>query len=246
VKILQELSLRSRSMVFVLALVSVAAIGWIFSRYAHSPGSGSGSGDRADAAAHVAVVKEPVSVVTRTFDPANPPSEMPPLSPGEIAVCDANYVSNVSVGGEGRQTDATHEIVSVTQVKANLRLVVTIWLPEGASQHVAEHEDGHRQIAEALYANADKLVTQIAAAYIGKKDLISGGDLNGQFTQLLQQEGAAITDEFNKQLNPEPVQLSYDAITDHSRNDVAASDAVAQVLKDAAQASATPATPGGN
>lgn len=241
---LQELPLRPRAIAFLLALVSVAAIAWIFSHYAHPSGSGSAGGS--DAASHVTVVKEPVAVTTRTFDPANPPSDMPPLSPGEIAVCDANYVSNVSVGGEGRQTDSTHEIVAITQAKANLRLVVTIWLPEGASQHVAEHEDGHRQIAEALYQNADKLVTQIAAAYIGKKDLVAGADLNSQFTQLLQQEGAAITDEFNKQLNPEPVQLRYDAITDHSRNDVAASDAVAQVLKDASLASATPATPGGN
>ena len=163
---------------------------------------------------------------------------MPPLSPGEIAVCDANYVSNVSVAGQGRQTDATHEIVSITAVKANLRLVVTIWLPEGASQHVAEHENGHRQIAEALYQNADKLVTQIATAYIGRQDLVSGADLNSEFTKLLQQEGAAITDEYNKQLNPEPIQLRYDSITDHSRNDVSASYAVAQVLKDSNPASA--------
>lgn len=236
--------MRARAWFFLVSLASVAVIAWIFSHYAHP--SGSASSDGSGAVSHVTVVKELVAVTTRTFDPANPPSDMPPLSPGEIAVCDANYVSNVSVGGEGRQTDSTHEIVSITQVKANLRLVVTIWLPEGASQHVAEHEDGHRQIAEALYQNADKLVTQIAATYIGKKDLVSGTDLNSQFTQLLQQEGAAITDEFNKQLNPEPVQLRYDAITDHSRNDVAAADAVAQVLKDASLASATPVTPAGN
>jgi hypothetical protein len=221
--------LRPRAIAFFVAMVSAGVVAWIFSHYAHP--SGSGSPGRSDAASHVTVVKEPVAVTTRTFDPANPPSDMPPLSPGEIAVCDANYVSAVSVSGEGRQTDSADEIVAITQVKTNLRLVVTIWLPEGASQHVVEHEDGHRQIAEALYQNADKLVTQIAAAHIGKNDLVSGADLNSQFTQLLQREGAAITREFNKQLNPEPVQLGYDAITDHSRNDVAASDAVAQVLK---------------
>jgi hypothetical protein len=229
--------LSSRRIALLLALLCIVALVWFARDRAMQ--SGQPSRSPSDAASHVTVIKEPLAVTTRTFDPANPPPDMPPLSPGEIAVCDANYVSNVSVAGQGRQTDATHEIVSITEVRANLRLVVTIWLPEGASQHVAEHEDGHRQIAEALYQSADKLVTQIAASYIGKQDLISGSDLNGEFTKLLQQEGAAITDEYNKQLNPEPIQVRYDAITDHSRNDVAAADAVAQVLKDTNLASAT-------
>lgn len=40
-----------------------------------------------------------------------------------------------------------------------------------------------------------------------------------------------ITDEYRKQLNPEPAQLLYDSITDHSRNEVAVKDAVAHVIK---------------
>jgi len=62
----------------------------------------------------------------------------------------------------------------------------------------------------------------------------------------LQQMGNEITDEYNKELNPEPTQLHYDAITDHSRNQVAAQDAVAQVLKDVTVASAQPAANPGN
>lgn len=229
--------MRSRAIFFLLSLVAIAGIAWIFSHYAGS--SHSGSGAQSDAASHVTVMKQPVAFTTRTFDPANLPSDMPPLSEGEIAVCDASYISNVSVAGEGKQTDSTHEIVTITAVKATLQLVVTIWLPAGAAPHVAEHEDGHRRIAEALYQNADKLVAQIAASYIGKKDSIGGADLNAGFTQLLQQESQLITDDYNKQLNPEPFQLRYDALTDHARNDVSAADAVSQVLKDLTVAAST-------
>jgi hypothetical protein len=42
---------------------------------------------------------------------------------------------------------------------------------------------------------------------------------------------AEITDEYNKELNPGPTQLLYDAITDHGRNKVVVSDAVAHALK---------------
>jgi hypothetical protein len=52
--------------------------------------------------------------------------------------------------------------------------------------------------------------------------------------------GAEITDEYNKELNPDPTQLRYDEITDHSRNEVDSKDAVAQALKDAAPASTRP------
>jgi hypothetical protein len=47
-------------------------------------------------------------------------------------------------------------------------------------------------------------------------------------------------------LNPDPTQLRYDAITDHSRNEIAATDAVAQVLKEMTLTSTPPAASPGN
>jgi hypothetical protein len=40
-----------------------------------------------------------------------------------------------------------------------------------------------------------------------------------------------ITEEYGKQLNPNPTQLLYDSITDHSRNEVVVQDAVDHALK---------------
>lgn len=170
---------------------------------------------------------------------------MPPLKEGEIALCEASYISNVNVAGRGKQTDSTHEIVDVGHIKITLQLIVTIWLPQEASQHVVEHEEGHRQIAEYFYKDADKLVAQIAAQHVNQHDLVSGADLNAEFNKFLQAQGAAISDEFNQRLNPDPTQNLYDSITDHARNTISTADAIAQALKDPSLATtALPASSG--
>lgn len=176
------------------------------------------------------IEKQPVTFADRTFDPARPPADMPPLAFGEGAVCDSNFLSHASVGGEAQETDATHATVTITQIKVTLQLNITIWAPAGTTQHVIEHEHGHRQISEHYYQTADKLAERIAATYMGKQVVISGANLRAELSKLLQQTGADITDEYNKELNPDPAQLRYDAITDHSRNEVAAKDAVAQAI----------------
>jgi hypothetical protein len=176
------------------------------------------------------IEKQPATFADRTFDPARPPADMPPLALGEEAQCDSNFLSNASVGGQAQETDATHATVTLTQIKVTLQLNITIWAPTGATQHVIEHEQGHRQISEHYYQTADKLAERIAATYLGKQIVISGADLRAELSKLLQQMGADITDEYNQELNPEPAQLRYDAITDHGRNEVAAKDAVAQAI----------------
>jgi hypothetical protein len=123
-------------------------------------------------------------------------------------------------------------MVTVTGLKVTLQLTINIWLPLGAAEHVIEHEQGHRQIAEHYYETADKVAAQIAAAYLGKQLSVSGGDLNFEINKLLQQMCAEITSEYSEKLNPDLAQNRYDDITDHSRNDVSAAEAVAEVLKD--------------
>jgi YD repeat-containing protein len=177
------------------------------------------------------IVKQPVAVATHTFDPASPPAEMPPLSAGENAECDSNFLSNASVRGETRRNDATHATLTVTGVKVTLQLNINIWVPAGASQHLIEHEQGHRQISEYYYDTADKLAERIAAAYLGRRIDISGADLNVESGKMLQQLATEINDEYNKELNPQPTQLLYDTITDHGRNEVIVKDAVEHALK---------------
>jgi len=187
------------------------------------------------------ISKQPIVVASRTFDPAAPPADMPPLAAGENAECDSDFEANASVGGETRLSDATHGTVTVTQINVTLQLNITIWLPAGVTQHVVEHEEGHREISESYYQNADKHAERIAATYMGKQVDITGTDLNAESNKVLQKMATEITQEYNKELNPEPAQLLYDTITDHSRNEVV-KDAVAHALKNVPVESRQPAT----
>jgi len=88
---------------------------------------------------------------------------------------------------ESRQTDATHATVTITQIKMTLQLNINIWVPTGVSQQVIEHEEGHRQVSEYYYQNADKLAERIAATYMGKQVEITGADLGAESRKMLQQ-----------------------------------------------------------
>lgn len=190
--------------------------------------------------------KQPIAFSERTFDPATPPTDMPPLASGETAECDSDFLSNASVRGESRQTDATHATLTITQIKMTLQLNINIWVPTGATQHLIEHEEGHRQVSEYYYQTAGKVAERIAAAYMGKQVEISGTDLNAESNKMLQQMAAEITDEYKKELNPGPTQLLYDDITDHGRNEVIVKDAIAHALKNIAIESPQPPTNPGN
>ena len=120
----------------------------------------------------------------------------------------------------------------MTGVKVTLELKINIWVPEGATQQVIEHEEGHQQISEHYYRDADKVAQQVAAEHIGETVSVSGSDLEAEINGALQKVGAEITAEYNRRLNPNAAQQRYDDITDHSRYDISASDAVARVLKE--------------
>jgi hypothetical protein len=190
--------------------------------------------------------KQPVAFTTRTFDPASPPPDMPPLATGEEAECDSNFLSDVSVGGQTQKNDATHAFVTITQIKVSLRLHVTIWTPNNVSPHVIEHEEGHRQIAEHYYQTAGELARRIASEYTGEKVEVTGTDLSAESSKLLQRVATEITNKYNSGLNPEPTQLLYDSITDHGRNEVVVKDAVASAIKNVVLESPLPPPIPGN
>jgi hypothetical protein len=219
--------LPSRRTIMLCVLLGVLIVGWVAWREVSSR-------RRAAETSVPTIIKQPVAFVNRTFDPAAPPADLPPLTTGESAECDSNFLSNADVGGETRQTDATHATLTVTKITVTLQLNITIWVPTGVSQHVIDHEDGHRQVSEYYYQSADKLAERIAATYMGKQVEISGTDLNAESSKMLQQMATEITDEYYKELNPGPTQLLYDSITDHGRNEVVVKDAVAAAIKNVA------------
>jgi hypothetical protein len=237
--------LSSRSLLLLCGLLGALGVGWLAWSVWHTPPDSSSRRQIGEAGVPM-INKQPIAFAQRTFDPAAPPADMPPLSPGENAECDSDFVSNASVRGETRRTDGTHATVSVTQIKVTLGLHINIWVPTGVSQQVIEHEEGHRQISEYYYQTAEKLAERIAAKYMGRRMEISGMDLGSESNKVLQQVAADITGEYNKELNPGPTQLLFDTITDHGRNEVAVKDAVDHAIKNVAIESPQPTANPGN
>lgn len=182
----------------------------------------------------VQITRLPAGYQFHKFDPAAPPPAMPPLHPGEAAVCDADFIARSSVGGQPRRTDSTHAMLTVTKVMMTLQLQTNVWVPIDAPQTIVDHEEGHRAIAEYYYGTADKLAERIAAGYIGKRVEVTGDDLDSASSQKLLEIATEITNEYTKEINSSPTQLLYDNITDHSRNGVVAKDAVDHAIKNAA------------
>ena len=217
--------MRSRRFIVLCIFLGIVIFAWLIWRNSLS---------RRQQSAHPAVIidKQPVAFTNHSFDPNSPPADMPSLAYGEEAVCDSNFSSNTSVGGESQKTDATHATVTITKVKMTLQLSINIWVPTGVTQHVGEHEDGHRQISEYYYQMADKLAERIAATYLGKQIDINGtDDLDAQFEKVLHQTATDITNEYDKELGLAATQQYYDVITDHGRNESDAKEAVAAAIE---------------
>lgn len=182
--------------------------------------------------AQVTITKVPVNVSTQTFDPRRPPRNMPPLTPPEEAVCASDFLSDASVGGQAEQTDATRGKLTINKINVTLQLDITIWLPKNPPKTTIDHEDGHRQISEYYYRNAEMVARRIAERFIGKVIDLNGRDLRKLVSAALKQAGAEITNEYNKQMPVETTQARYDSITEHSRSDIRVADAVALALKE--------------
>ena len=124
------------------------------------------------AAEGVKINRASPSVEHRKFDRNNPPAEMPQLEPQEAAVTKSIYgigtQFSVQVLSEDRRIGKTVSKIKVTDVALDLSLKITIWAPTDATKIIVDHEDGHRQISEYFYKDAEKIARTIAQSYVGK------------------------------------------------------------------------------
>jgi hypothetical protein len=108
-----------RFVIVLCVLLGLLMFGWLAWRK-------SSSHQQLGEASVPTINKQPVAFASRTFDPASPPANMPPLAHWETAECDSDFLSSASVRGEPRETDATHATVTITQIKMTLQLNINI------------------------------------------------------------------------------------------------------------------------
>jgi len=176
------------------------------------------------AAAEVKVERKPPVVERKTFDPANRPKEMPELHGNELAVTASQYdcVMGVSTEMTQRMLPKNRALVtySVRRVTASLTLKITIWLPEGASEKIKAHEEGHREIAERAYQNGEAPARKAAAKIDGRR-VVADADSLDKAEQMANAKVKGLSDEFTKAYREAlvipagRVQDIYDELTGH-------------------------------
>lgn len=182
-------------------------------------------------AVDVIVNKAAPAVTRKTFDPTKPDDPKPYLHANEIAKTE--YVFRIEMdlqpipGTPQRQPGGgVKASIRLNQVRVRLFMPVTIWLPKGATDHVKAHEEGHLQIAQMVYKDADKKAREFANLMIGKAYEGEGKDPNAAYGDAMQKAAKELNDKYVEATRTpcDEVQAIYDQITDFSRNTELKSD----------------------
>ena len=179
------------------------------------------------AAADVKITHTPATVKKRTFDPKNPPREMPPLTREEAAVTQSKFACAVKLEVEISQAAGKKPTARIASVEATLKLDVILWLPQGATAKIRAHEDGHRQISEIFYARGEQVARELAQKYVGKTLDVPGID-PAQTQPIIQRAANEFCEQYLGKIEvPSQVaQEKYDALTEHGRNKMSEKEAI--------------------
>jgi hypothetical protein len=181
----------------------------------------------------VTIHKTPAKIVRRAFDPAHPPSAMPVLTPPESGVCHFDFGCDAGIGVFVDPAGPNTYQVEIDSVDIVLTMEVDIWAINGAPKKLLNHEEGHRQICEYFYKDADAVAQRIGKSFIGKKAKGTGptqqAAADAAQQTLLSEINAAYMNETRVRCSA--CQVRYDAITMHGLNAVPEADAIAQAIK---------------
>ena len=186
----------------------------------------------APALAQVEVTRKPAAVTTKVFNPKKPPKEMPPLKPGEAAVCESKFLCQVQVEVEISSTPGERPECKIAGIKSELRLDVLIWLPSDATQKIRMHEDGHRRISESFYARAEEVAKKLGQKYIGQELEVKSAD-ETETRPVIQRVANEFCQEYlgTIEVPSENAQMKYDQLTDHGRNKLSEREAIRRALE---------------
>ncbi len=178
----------------------------------------------------VTVKKHPAKINRHTFDPKRPPAALPKLAPTESGVCQFEFTCNAGMSVFVEQTGPNAVEVEVDSVDVILDLPIDLWVMTNAPKQLVAHEEGHRQICEDYYRDADEIARGLAKKMIGRK-----ASATGRSKQEAQEKAQTkLLTEFNTaymtavRVRCRAAQDIYDEITGHGLQPIAEADAIAQ------------------
>jgi hypothetical protein len=189
------------------------------------------------AGAEVTITKTDVVVEYKKFDPKKPPSEMPRLQPPEAAVTVSFFGADTRVGGsvsDSRVSESgtTEASVLVDTVKMTLRMRITVWLPTNGNAKIEKHEEGHRQLAEFFYKDAQDVAKRLADAMMGQTITGRGSNTQEASTAALQQANTVLGKQYLESTDAPcfKAQQIFDRITAHGTNALKEEAAMKQAI----------------
>jgi hypothetical protein len=191
----------------------------------------------AELADPVQVRQEAARVELRSFDPASPPAEMPPLAEQERAVTHSEFgigaEVRVVIRGDHAEGEEVVSVVDVEGLAVDLGLVVTVWVPEGAPATLVEHEDGHRSISELFYADAGAIARRLASRHVGRSYRGRGATVEAARRAAMNRVIRELNRSYLRATHQPASRVNelFDQLTDHGRGELGSSAAVAAALR---------------
>jgi hypothetical protein len=180
----------------------------------------------------ITIRKNPAKISRQTFDPKHQPKEMPKLTPPESGVCDFDFYSDSGLGTFTDEIAPNTVEVEVDSVDMILDMKVRVWTAAGTPPKLLAHEEGHRQICEHYYQNAEAIARTVAQKMIGRKATASGANkkaaADAAMQKLLTELNTAYMNEVRVRCSA--CQKRYDKITNHSLIPIPEGDAIRQAL----------------
>ena len=180
----------------------------------------------------VTIKKNPPKITRQSFDPKRPPARMPKLTPPESGVCHFEFTCDAGLETFVDQIDPRTVEIEVDAVDMVLDLEIDIWAMNGAPKKLLAHEEGHRQIAEHYYHNAEAIARELGKKMIGKKARGTGATKQAATDQanqkLLTELNLAYMNETRARCSA--CQKRYDKITNHRLIPIPEADAIKQAL----------------
>ena len=170
----------------------------------------------------------------RTFPVGQPPMHARGIDKGEAGLCHTQITCEVGVSGDAPSVALHDDKATLSSVSFSISATITIWLQDGYTPGMKDHEETHRAISEHYYAKAYAVAHRLAEEAIAQKLPLTGHPKEQALDRVLTQLQAHLVDEFMRQIDQrsEFAQERFDAITDHGRKEMTNADALAQALRE--------------
>jgi hypothetical protein len=180
----------------------------------------------------VKVTREEPVITRQEFDPRRPPRNMPKLLPPESGVCDTTFQLRIGVGYSIEAMRPSIVQLWVDELEISTHLQINIFTMAGAPAKLRAHEEGHREISEHYYRNAEDAVRAAARPLIGRMFTGEGVDRKSAEQDAMRQITTALEEGYmtGTRIRSMAANERYDEITEHGLDSIDEAEAIAMAL----------------